>query len=114
MARAAAAAILLFLCMVENVHETSFVAAKKSDVSPPVVEAKVLDRKHQRVKPPKQPLLHRAKKKQHAKTAHAPPRDRSDRRRVMPWVSIAILMNVLFFFRSFAAPFFDPLVSVFL
>jgi hypothetical protein len=32
-------------------------------------------------------------------------------RRVIPWVSIAILMNILFFFRSFAAPFFDPLVS---
>jgi hypothetical protein len=32
-------------------------------------------------------------------------------RRVIPWVSIAILLNILFFFRSFAAPFFDPLVS---
>ena len=36
----------------------------------------------------------------------------SSDRRVIPWVSIAILMNILFFFRSFAAPFFDPLVSV--
>lgn len=35
----------------------------------------------------------------------------SSDRRVIPWVSIAILMNILFFFRSFAAPFFDPLVS---
>ncbi len=32
-------------------------------------------------------------------------------RRVIPWVSIAILLNILFFFRSIAAPFFDPLVS---
>lgn len=31
-------------------------------------------------------------------------------RRVIPWVSIAVLLNFLFFFRSFAAPFFDPLV----
>lgn len=33
-------------------------------------------------------------------------------RRVIPWVSIAILLNILFFFRSIAAPFFDPLVSM--
>ncbi len=33
-------------------------------------------------------------------------------RRVIPWVSIAILLNILFFFRSIAAPFFDPLVSI--
>jgi biopolymer transport protein ExbD len=32
-------------------------------------------------------------------------------RRVIPWVSIAVLLNILFFFRSIAAPFFDPLVS---
>lgn len=32
-------------------------------------------------------------------------------RQVIPWVSIAVLLNILFFFRSFAAPFFDPLVS---
>lgn len=30
----------------------------------------------------------------------------------MPWLSIIILLNVLFFFKSFAAPFFDPLVSI--
>ena len=35
--------------------------------------------------------------------------NRSDRR-VIPWVSVAILVIILFFFRSFAAPFFDPLV----
>ena len=34
-----------------------------------------------------------------------------DDRQVIPWVSIAVLLNILFFFRSFAAPFFDPLVS---
>jgi ABC-type Fe3+ transport system permease subunit len=33
-------------------------------------------------------------------------------RRVIPWVSIAVLLNILFFFRSIAAPFFDPLVSI--
>ncbi len=32
--------------------------------------------------------------------------------RVMPWVSIGVLLIFLFSFRSFAAPFFDPLVSV--
>jgi len=31
--------------------------------------------------------------------------------RAMPWASIVILISILFFFRSFAAPFFDPLVS---
>lgn len=35
-------------------------------------------------------------------------------RRVIPWVSIAVLLNILFFFRSIAAPFFDPLVSTIL
>lgn len=34
-------------------------------------------------------------------------------RRVIPWVSIAVLLNILFFFRSIAAPFFDPLVSTY-
>ena len=38
--------------------------------------------------------------------------DTSDRR-VIPWVSVAVLLNFLFFFRSVAAPFFDPLVRVF-
>lgn len=33
------------------------------------------------------------------------------KRRVMPWVSIAVLLIFLVSFRSFAAPFFDPLVS---
>eukprot|EP00580_Thalassiosira_gravida_P018562 CAMPEP_0201659352 /NCGR_PEP_ID=MMETSP0494-20130426/2169_1 /ASSEMBLY_ACC=CAM_ASM_000839 /TAXON_ID=420259 /ORGANISM="Thalassiosira gravida, Strain GMp14c1" /LENGTH=1330 /DNA_ID=CAMNT_0048136815 /DNA_START=37 /DNA_END=4029 /DNA_ORIENTATION=- len=37
------------------------------------------------------------------------PPQHSDRRRVIPWVSIIVLMTILFFFRSFAAPFFDPL-----
>lgn len=39
----------------------------------------------------------------------------SDDRRAnsMPWLSIIILLNVLFFFKSFAAPFFDPLVSIY-
>ena len=41
---------------------------------------------------------------------HHPQYDHSDRR-VIPWVSIAVLIKFLFFFRSFAAPFFDPLVS---
>ena len=35
---------------------------------------------------------------------------RSDKRRVMPWLSVTILIFILIFFRSFAAPFFDPLV----
>lgn len=39
------------------------------------------------------------------------PKQYSDRRRVVPWLSIVVLVNILFFFRSFAAPFFDPLVS---
>jgi len=41
---------------------------------------------------------------------HQPLQQQTDRR-VIPWVSIAILLNILFFFRSIAAPFFDPLVS---
>ena len=32
-------------------------------------------------------------------------------RRVMPWVSMMVLLIFLSLFRSFAAPFFDPLVS---
>ncbi|KAL7520746.1 hypothetical protein ACHAWX_005456 [Stephanocyclus meneghinianus] len=36
-------------------------------------------------------------------------KDDTGDRRVIPWVSIAVLLNFLFFFRSFAAPFFDPL-----
>ena len=40
------------------------------------------------------------------------PKQYSDRRRVVPWISIFALVNILFFFRSFAAPFFDPLVSL--
>jgi hypothetical protein len=49
--------------------------------------------------------------------SHAPSRQQplkslqENDRRVIPWVSIAILLNILFFFRSIAAPFFDPLVS---
>lgn len=39
-------------------------------------------------------------------------KDDTGDRRVIPWVSIAVLLNFLFFFRSFAAPFFDPLVSL--
>ncbi|KAL7552792.1 hypothetical protein ACHAWF_016043, partial [Thalassiosira exigua] len=34
---------------------------------------------------------------------------RPEKRRVVPWISVAVLLTVLFFFRSFAAPFFDPL-----
>ena len=40
------------------------------------------------------------------------PKQYADRRRVVPWLSIVVLVNILFFFRSFAAPFFDPLVSI--
>jgi hypothetical protein len=39
-------------------------------------------------------------------------KDDTGDRRVIPWVSIAVLLNFLFFFRSFAAPFFDPLVRI--
>ena len=46
-----------------------------------------------------------------SKTKLFRPKPYSDRRRVVPWISIVVLVNILFFFRSFAAPFFDPLVS---
>ena len=46
------------------------------------------------------------------KTKLFKPKQYADRRRVLPWISIVVLVNILFFFRSFAAPFFDPLVSL--
>ena len=46
------------------------------------------------------------------KTKFFTPKQYADRRRVVPWISIVALVNILFFFRSFAAPFFDPLVSI--
>ena len=34
---------------------------------------------------------------------------KKDGKKVMPWISIVLLLKILFFFRSFASPFFDPL-----
>ena len=48
----------------------------------------------------------RAQEQEHGGNAHA---RRQDGKKVMPWISIVLLLKILFFFRSFASPFMDPL-----
>ena len=43
-----------------------------------------------------------------------PDADADGQKVTMSWLSIVMLLNILFFFRSFAAPFFDPLVRRFI
>mmetsp|Transcript_16000 Transcript_16000/g.29014 ORF Transcript_16000/g.29014 Transcript_16000/m.29014 type:complete len:902 (-) Transcript_16000:1417-4122(-) len=97
--------ILLLLSVASNAPtRRSFAAATTPSHAATVTEARVLERKEKnRSTYSKQELLHRSKKKRFLK------RQGESDRRVIPWMSIAILMNILFFFRSFAAPFFDPL-----
>ncbi|EJK58073.1 hypothetical protein THAOC_21826 [Thalassiosira oceanica] len=42
----------------------------------------------------------------HGRNAYA---RKQDGKKVMTWISIVVLLKILFFFRSFASPFFDPL-----
>mmetsp|Transcript_868 Transcript_868/g.1806 ORF Transcript_868/g.1806 Transcript_868/m.1806 type:complete len:1249 (-) Transcript_868:19-3765(-) len=95
--------VLLLIALSNKPIERSAVAA-----IPPIqaeattlAEARVLNRKSKKNHQTEPPYSHSKK------NTFQEPRD-SDRR-VVPWISIAVLMNILFFFRSFAAPFFDPL-----
>jgi len=100
MMRSTVTILLLFGAAFNAPSRRSFVAKATPSHAATAVEARVLERKKNR--------RSSSELKQPQKKRPQVPHEHSDRR-VMPWVSIVILMNILFFFRSFAAPFFDPL-----